>query len=186
MTQIIYIKRLNKNIELPKIVNRGDWIDLKASTTMRFTAPQSSTLKPKMVNGKEEKRRDVIFDLQLMPLGVAMRLPDGCEASVVARSSLPKGFGVIVANSVGIIDGVTTKDSVGYNGNNDEWKIPLLALRDTTITEGERICQFRLQLSQKATVWQKLKWLFSSKVELIEVDELPNKVDRGGFGTSGK
>ena len=59
-------------------------------------------------------------------------------------------------------------------------------MRFTTIKEGERICQFRIQLSQKATVWQKIKWLFTSGIELIEVDKLPSKVNRDGFGSTGK
>ena len=57
-------------------------------------------------------------------------------------------------------------------------------MRETTIKVGDRICQFRIQLSQKATLWQKIKWLLSSGIELVEVDNLNNE-DRGGFGTSG-
>ena len=57
-------------------------------------------------------------------------------------------------------------------------------MRETTIEAGDRICQFRIQLSQKATFWQKLKWLFSSGIELVEVDNLNNK-SRGGFGSTG-
>lgn len=47
------------------------------------------------------------------------------------------------------------------------------------------ICQFRIQLSQKATVLQKLKWLFSSGIKFIYVDKLENK-NRGGIGSTGK
>lgn len=179
MKQRILIKRLNKNIELPKVINCGDWVDLRAADTFRFRAPQSGTLKTRNVNGQEEKYRNVSFDLQLMPLGIAMKLPKGFEATVIARSSLPKGFGVILANSIGLIDN-------SYCGNEDEWKAPLIALRDTTIKEGERICQFRIQLSQKATRWQKIKWLFTDGIEIVEVDELPNKENRNGFGSTGK
>lgn len=186
MKQKILVKRFNKNIELPAIVAKGDWIDLRAAQTIRFKAPQSGTLKSKTVDGKEEKYRNVTFDLQRMPLGVAMKLPDGYEALVVARSSLPEGYGVMVANNVGVIDGKTTSNSIGYNGDGDEWKAPLLALRNTTINENERIVQFKVQLSQKATVWQKLKWLITDGFEIKEVDELPNKDNRDGFGSSGK
>ena len=34
-------------------------------------------------------------------------------------------------------------------------------------------------------MWQKLKWLFTSGIEIIEVDDLPVKEDRGGFSTTG-
>lgn len=186
MKQKILIRRINKNIQLPEVSRKGDFIDLRAAETIRFRAPQSGTLKTRNINGQEEKYRNVSFDFQMMPLGVAMKLPDGFEAVVIARSSLPKGFGVMLANNIGLIDGSTTSDSIGYNGNEDEWKAPLIALRDTTITEGERICQFRIQLSQKATMWQKIKWLFTSGVKLIEVEELPNKENRNGFGSSGR
>ena len=57
-------------------------------------------------------------------------------------------------------------------------------MRETTIEAGDRICQFRIQLSQKATMWQKIKWLLSSGIELVEVDDLSDD-NRGGFGTSG-
>ena len=68
--------------------------------------------------------------------------------------------------------------------DNDEWKFPAIAIRETTIEEGTRICQFRIQLSQKATFWQKLKWFFSNGIKLVEVDSLNNEA-RGGFGSSG-
>lgn len=186
MKQKILIRRINKNISLPEITKKGDWVDLRAAATIRFKAPQAGTLKTRLVDEQEEKYRNVNFDLQAMPLGVAMKLPNGFEAVVIGRSSLPKGYGVMLANNVGLIDGVTTSDSIGYNGNNDEWKAMLLALRDTTVTEGERICQFRIQLSQKATVWQKIKWLCTSGIEFVEVEELPNKFNRDGFGSTGK
>lgn len=73
---------------------------------------------------------------------------------------------------------------MSYNGNGDEWKFPAVAIRPTSIEKGTRICQFRVQLSQKATMWQKIKWLLSSGIELVEVGNLSN-TNRGGFGSSG-
>ena len=52
------------------------------------------------------------------------------------------------------------------------------------INKGDRICQFRIQLSQKATVWQKIKWLFSSGIKIEYVDSLSDN-NRGGFGSTG-
>ena len=80
-----------------------------------------------------------------------------------------------MANSVGIIDN-------SYCGPNDIWKFPALATRSVTIPKGTPIAKFQIQLSQKATIWQKLRWLFSPKIELVKVDELNNE-DRGGLGT---
>ena len=110
-----------------------------------------------------------------------MLLPDGMEANVVARSGTFKNYGIMQINTFAVIDG----GKFGYNGPNDEWKFQAVALRNTIIPTNERVCQFRIQLSQKATIWQKLKWLFTSGVEIIEVDNLPEKEDRGGFSTTG-
>lgn len=109
-------------------------------------------------------------------LGVAMELPKGMRANVFSRSSTPGKLNVQVANSVGIIDNV-------YNGDCDEWMIPLLAFKATVIPKGTRICQFEIVPSQFATAWQKLKWLFSNKVELVPVSYLNND-SRGGFGST--
>lgn len=173
----IKVKRINKNLTLPEIIAKGDWIDLKAAETVVLNAPQAGTLKRHKVNGTEESHRDVSFDYCLIPLGIAMKLPKGFEAVVLPRSSTFKNFGIIQANSMGVIDN-------SYCGNNDEWKFPAIALRDTTIMKGQRICQFRIQLSQKATVWQKLKWALSSGIKIIEVDKLSNP-DREGIGSTG-
>lgn len=173
----IRIKRINKNLSLPEVIDKGDWVDLRAAETVHLNAPQASTLKRYKVNGKEENHRNVEFDSKLIGLGVAMQLPAGFEAVTLSRSSDYKNFGIILANSEGVID-------QPYCGDNDEWKFNAIALRDTTISEGDRICQFRIQLSQKATVWQKLKWLFSSGIQIVEVDKLDGP-NRGGIGTTG-
>lgn len=178
MKQKILIRRINQNLQLPQIISKGDWVDLRASETVRFRAPQAGTLKSRNINGQEEKYRNVTFDLQYIPLGVSMKLPGGLEAILASRGSTPKGMGIMCANSFGVMDN-------SYSGNDDEWKFVAIAIRDTTITEGERFCQFRIQLSQKATMWQKIKWLFTSGIELVETDKLPDK-DRKGFGSTGK
>ncbi len=173
----IKVKRFNKNINLPNIISRGEWIDLGASDTISLTAPQAGTLKKHKIEGMEVAHRDVSYDSTLIPLGVAMKLPKGFEAVVLPRSSTYKKFGVIQANHMGVIDN-------SYCGNDDEWKYPVIAMRDTVIYEGDRICQFRIQLSQKATLWQKLRWLLSSSIKVVEVESL-DEVNRDGFGSTG-
>lgn len=172
----IKVKKINKDLLLPKIIEKGDWIDLWAAETVTLKAPQAGVLKKRVVKGQETPFRDVTFDTKLIRLGIAMELPKGFEAIVSPRSSTPK-LGVFQTNSQGIIDN-------SFNGNTDEWRFWVTALSETTITKGDRICQFRIQLSQKATIWQKLKWLFSSGIEIVEVDEL-NDSNRGGIGTTG-
>lgn len=73
---------------------------------------------------------------------------------------------------------------MSYSGSNDEWQFPAIAFKSRTINEGDRICQFRIQPSQKASIWTKIKWLFTNKVEFVEVEDLQN-ADRGGIGTTG-
>lgn len=173
----VKVKRLNKNIDLPKVISEGDFIDLRAAEDVYMHAPQAGVLKRHKINGKEYSHRDVEFDFKLIPLGVAMKLPKGFIAVPVPRSSTYKKFGITQANSIGVID-------ESYCGDNDEWKFPALAYRDTVIPEGERFCQFEIRLSQRATVWQKIKWLFSSGIEIVEVESL-GETNRGGFGSTG-
>ena len=159
-------------------INKGEWIDLRNAEDVCFTAPQAESRKKIVVDGKQIYYRNVYFDTCVIPLGIAMELPKGFEAVILPRSSTFNNYAVILSNSEGVIDS-------SYCGDNDEWKFQAIALESTNIPKGSRICQFKIQLSQKATFWQKLKWLFSNKIEFVWVDTLGNK-NRGGFGTTGK
>lgn len=162
---------------MPVISENGDWIDLRSAVDINIPAPQSSVLKRKVVEGETIGHRDVDIPTYYIPLGVAMQLPKGFEAIVNSRSSGPKKLGLFIPSGQGVIDNV-------YNGNDDQWHYVCSPMRETTIEAGDRICQFRIQLSQKATVWQKIKWLLSSGVKLVEIEDLCGD-NRGGFGTSG-
>ena len=107
-----------------------------------------------------------------------MQLPKGYEAYIVPRSSTFKKWGVIQANHIGIIDST-------YCGDTDEWKMSVIAMQKTSIPKGKKIAQFRIQLSQKATIWQRIKWLFSTKIKFQKVDSL-NNPSREGFGSTGE
>lgn len=122
--------------------DKGDWHDLRSMERIEMKAG----------------------DFKLINLGVSMELPFGYEAHVVARSSTFKNFGIIQANSLGIIDN-------SYKGDTDIWRFPAIAMRDTVIEKNDRICQFRLVLNMP-------------KTEFIEVESLGNK-NRGGWGSSG-
>ena len=173
MKQIIKVKVLTEGCE-PYILGKGDWIDLKAAEDTKIELPTAGLMKRHNI----ERRRDVTFTTALIPLGVVIKLPKGMEAIVVPRSSSFKQFGFLQTNSVGVIDNT-------YSGPTDEWKMPILAIKDAEIFKGERICQFRIQPSQKATLWQKLKWLFSNGVKIKYVNDV-NSPSRGGFGSTGK
>lgn len=76
-------------------------------------------------------------EFRIISLGVAMQLPEGYEAHVLPRSSTFKRWGILMTNSMGIIDN-------SYCGDNDVWGFPALATRDTAIEAGDRIAQFRI------------------------------------------
>lgn len=141
--ETIRIRYASDQIEkLTYIENKSDWIDLRAA-------------------------EDVVMkqgEFRLISLGVAMELPAGYEAHMVPRSSTFKNFGIIQANSMGIIDG-------SYCGDNDIWRFPAIAMRDTHIHVGDRICQFRIMKNQPTLVFE-------------EVEHLEG-ADRGGFGSTG-
>lgn len=140
----IKIKYFSDKIEkLTYIDGKSDWIDLRAA-------------------------EDVVLkkgEFKLIPLGVAMELPRGYEAHVVPRSSTFKNFGIIQTNHQGVIDG-------SYCGDNDQWFMPVYAVRDTEIHVNDRICQFRIMENQP-------------KLQFDEVAHLEN-ADRGGHGSTGK
>lgn len=169
---IIKVKELVEGC-MPEIIKKGDWVDLRAAITVELNAPQSGVLK----KSKEGNFRNVELDVTNIPLGVAIQLPEGYEAIIAARSSTPKKFGIITANSIGVVDN-------SYCGDKDEWNYPAIPIRKTVIEQGTRIAQFRVQLSQKATIWQKIKWLFTNKIKFVKVDNLNNN-NRGGFGSTG-
>lgn len=173
----IKVKLINPDCNI-EVIQKGDWIDLRAGETIKLCGPYAETAKyASTATGERKRVHKVVFSSSRVPLGVAMKLPAGYEAIVDVRSSTYKKYAVILSNSQGVIDN-------SYCGNKDEWKAEFIAFHDTVITKGERICQFRIQLSQKATAWQKIKWLFTSGVELEFVDNLSD-TDRGGFGSTG-
>lgn len=141
---------------MPVINKKGDWIDLRAAKNMSFSLKET---------------------VNYIPLGVAMQLPKGFEAIVASRSSTPKKQGMFIPCGIGIIDN-------SYNGNNDQWHFIAVPLKNTKINKGDRICQFRIQLSQKATFLDKIKWLFSNNIELVQTNNL-NEENRGGLGSTG-
>lgn len=97
-------------------------------------------------------------------LGVAMQLPKGYEAIMAPRSSTCKKWGLLQANSIGVIDN-------SYSGNDDIWHFPVYALKDIVIPKNTRLCQFRLLRNQPIFSFQ-------------EVDSL-DTTSRGGLGSTG-
>lgn len=138
----IKVKYFDGQIEKLLKIEKGDWIDLRCRINYEGKAGEYKEL----------------------PLGVAMELPKGYEAHVVPRSSSFKKFGFIQTNSIGVID-------ESYCGDLDEWKLPVLFIKDSEIKKGDRICQFRIV--------EKMP-----EVEFHTVNNL-QLTNRGGFGSTG-
>ena len=166
----IRIKYFDGAKKLEKI-SKGDWIDLYANKDMFI--PEGSRA--------------------MIPLGVAMELPEGYEAHLAPRSSTFKTWGIIQTNHVGVIDH-------SFCGDNDQWHMPVYCLmgkdvkeeievitreigaevfyeqhkvkvNGTWVHKGDKIAQFRIMEVQP-------------RIEFEEVDHLGNE-DRGGFGSTG-
>ena len=142
MEKEIKIKYFNDVQEI-KALEVGDWIDIRSAESVDIKAGE----------------------YKLIRLGVAMELPEGYEALVAPRSSTFKNYGILLANSLGVID-------ESYKGDNDEWKFLAYATRDTHVEKNDRICQFRIIEHQP-------------KIKLTKVESLGN-ADRGGIGSTGK
>lgn len=139
----IKIKYFSDKIQkLEYVGGKSDWIDLRSAEDVKLEAGE----------------------FKLIRLGIAMELPKGYEAHMVPRSSTFKNFGIIQTNSMGVIDET-------YCGDNDEWRFPAYAVRNTDIHVNDRICQFRIMEHQPV-------------IEFKEVDNLNNQ-NRGGIGSTG-
>lgn len=125
-----------------EILPNGDWIDLRSAEDVEMSSGE----------------------FRIISLGVSMKLPEGYEAHVVPRSSTFKKWGILQVNSMGVIDN-------SYSGDGDIWRFPALAMRDTKIHRGDRICQFRIMKKQP-------------DVNFDVVDHLEGE-NRGGFGSTG-
>jgi len=141
MPEVIKIKYFTDIDPIEKI-DQGDWIDLRLA--------EDVTLKE--------------GEYKLLHLGVAMQLPDGYEAICAPRSSTYKNWGIILANSIGVID-------QSYCGDDDEWRFPALAMRDTHIPKNTRIAQFRIQKKQPDLIFERVNHLYNPT--------------RGGIGSTG-
>lgn len=143
MSKTIKVKYFNDSIDkLQYIGDKSDWIDLRAAEDVTMKAGE----------------------FKLIPLGIAMQLPEGYEAHIVPRSSTFKNYGVIQTNHMGVIDET-------YCGDTDQWMFPAYATRDTEIHVNDRICQFRIIEHQPTLVFE--------ETDTLSADS------RGGFGSTG-
>lgn len=147
----VKIRTTRKDLIIPQQMEYGDMIDLRAAENVFIPEGED----------------------RLISLGVAMQLPKGYYAEVVPRSSLFKNFGLILVNSVGIIDET-------YCGNDDIWRFHAYCLKGrdfqnnkkgTRVSINDRLCQFRIVKKQPRISFEVVKKLTGE--------------NRGGIGSTG-
>ena len=138
----INVKYFNEDTPRLNKIDQGDWIDLSAA--------EDTELFP--------------GEYLLIPLGVAIKLPEGYEAHIAPRSSTFKNWGFLQTNGVGVID-------ESYCGDTDQWLIPVYPTRRSSIKKGDRICQFRIMKKMQPVEFEEVEFLTDS--------------NRGGHGSTG-
>ncbi len=140
----INVKRIDKSLELPEYKTKG-------AVGFDLTAREETVIAP--------------FEVKLIPLNLIVKVPKGYGLFLFSRSSVPSKKGLIVANSVGVID-------QDYNGEEDELKLSVLNItkKKVVVEKGERICQ---------GIFLKLGVANFKEVKKMSVKS------RGGFGTTG-
>jgi len=141
--QIVKVMYHDEELEKIQKISKGDWLDLRAAEDVTMKAGEH----------------------KLIDLGVSMELPEGYEAILAARSSLFKNTGLLVTNSIGVIDH-------SFCSSQDRWMLSVYATRDTAVHKNDRIAQFRIQRVQP-------------EVFMKTVDNLDGNEVRGGFGSTG-
>lgn len=139
----VKIRRLHAHVSLPQYATAG-------SAAFDLAASEDLAIAP--------------GEVQLVPTGLVIEVPDGMFLGVFARSSTPLKRGLMVANGVGVVD-------ADYCGPSDEIKVPVVNFTQAVVrvAAGDRIAQGIL--------------LPAPQVRWEEVDAL-REASRGGFGST--
>lgn len=149
----VEVYRIDKSLPMPEYQTKGALaFDLYA----RIKDQWLESTDPFLVKPNENR---------LVPLNVIIKVPEGYGLFLFPRSSLFKKKGLIVTNSVGVID----RD---YCGENDELMLSVYNPTEDycSIEHGDRIAQAVI--------------LPVPVINLIEVNDA-NTASRGGFGSTG-
>jgi len=105
-------------------------------------------------------------ELKLIRTGLVVKSKYPFALFLFPRSSLFKVKGLIMPNSVGVVD-------FDYCGEGDEVRIPVVNMSDKVafVKAGEKIAQ--------------MIFLCVGQVEIVEVDKVFQGRSRGGFGSTG-
>lgn len=138
------IKNLNKEFEIKYQTEGAVGVDLASSQDLVIDPGQCT----------------------LVPLGIVVEAPEGTMIMLAPRSSLFMKKGLMLSNSVGIID-------ADYCGEDDQVMASLVNMTEkpVKILKNERICQIIAVNVAK------------SSINLVE--SMENDKNRGGFGSTG-
>ena len=140
----IKVKRIDKGLDLPEYKTKG-------AVGFDLTAREETVINP--------------WEMKLILLNLIVKVPKGYGLFLFSRSSVPVKKGLMIANSVGVID-------QDYSGEEDELKTLVLNVtkKKVVVEKGERICQ---------GIFLKL-----AVAKFSEVKKMSSK-SRGGFGSTG-
>ena len=124
----IRIKRFDDALPLPEAEPHAAGFDL--------TCRESVTISPR--------------EIKLIPVNIAVEIPDGYFLLLAARSSTPLKKGLILANGIGIVDPF-------YRGDKDEIKVQLLNFSDepVQVVKGELLTQGVIMKHESVT-WKEV------------------------------
>lgn len=166
----VKIRKIRPSAQLP-VKNNGNWYDCTTSQIWVVRRESLSNTFNANVFALAQKCADPITtkykrgDVLICHLGFAMELGKGYEAHIIPRSSTFVKKGLILTNSIGLIDS-------NYCGDDDEWIAVFYATRPGSIKVHDRLVQMTIQKS-------------NPNVDFEEVDELGN-ANRGGYGSTGQ
>lgn len=138
----LHIKRFDNDLPLPVAKDRAAGFDLSCRKTI--------TIAP--------------HEIGVVPVNIAVQVPDGYLLLIASRSSTPLKKGVLLANGIGIIDPF-------FNGNNDEIIVQLLNYTDKPV----RV--------EKGDVLTQAMLIKHEPVELTELASF-DAADYGGYWAS--
>ena len=141
---------------------------VKIVTHSRFAVPEYQTPQSAGLDIRANIEESITLqplERAMVPTGLYVELPEGCEMQIRPRSGLAAKHGITVLNSPGTID-------ADYRG---EIKVILVNLSNTpfTIEAGERIAQMIVAR------YEQIEW---QAVEELGATER----GAGGFGSTGK
>ena len=160
----VKIKKIRENSALP-IKNNGNWYDLQTSAMIcmqQHNIDWKWCDVNKVTDGFVKVRPG---DTLVCYLGIACDMGEGYEAHLLPRSSTYLKYGLLLGNSMGLIDSE-------YKGDTDEWKALFYCTDYAIVPVNARLVQMEIVKS-------------SRDIDFKEVDTLGND-NRGGYGSTGQ